>query len=128
MIVYARHKDVARTHRFDLINSKLELPLDDIARHIEVYQGVSQDQEYSPEIQDKVSLSKLHEEMIYDNGDINADLEYLVVEGFLEKDIVSKGNVVYSMTQEAETYYDEIREWTSEYLEGMEQTIGNGVM
>jgi len=30
------HKDVARTHRFDLINSKLELPLDDIARHIEV--------------------------------------------------------------------------------------------
>jgi len=66
--------------------------------------------------------------MIYDNGDINADLEYLVVEGFLEKDIVSKGNVVYSMTQEAETYYDEIREWTSEYLEGMEQTIGNGVM
>jgi|GEM_PF-607733 predicted DNA-binding transcriptional regulator len=122
------HKDVARTHRFDLINSKLELPLDDIARHIEVYQGVSQDQEYSPEIQDKVSLSKLHEEMIYDNGDINADLEYLVVEGFLEKDIVSKGNVVYSMTQEAETYYDEIREWTSEYLEGMEQTIGNGVM
>lgn len=118
-------KDMAETHRFDLIDSKLEIPLDDITRHVEVYQGIPEAQECVPEIEDKVSLSKLHDEMAYDNGDINSDLEYLVTEDFLEKDIVSKGHVVYSLTQDAEDYYSDFREWTEQYSISLEKAIGN---
>lgn len=121
----SKQNDLPDTHIFDLIDSKLEIPLDDIARHVEAYQGVTLEEDYTPEIEDKVSLKKLHEEMPYDKGDINADLEYLVVEDFLDKEIVSKGNVVYSLTDKAQDYYSEIKEWTPEYSESIESALEN---
>lgn len=108
--------DTLKRHPYDLHAKQIEIPIEDIARHIRAFD------EDDTESDTGVPLETIFDELSYDNNQIEADLEYLTTAGFIDRELEG-GNRTYSLTEEAQKYLEEFLGRTSEYTEMVDETL-----
>lgn len=114
-----KQNNLCKILAFDLHAKQIENPLKDYARHI-----LSIDKD---EAEDSgVPIEKIFDEMFYDNQDIERDLEYLTTAGFIDREL-NEGERTYSISKEAKRYLVDVRGWTKNYKDSMEETISREI-
>jgi DNA-binding transcriptional ArsR family regulator len=108
--------DTLKRHPYDLHAKQIEIPIEDIARHIRAFDRDETESETG------VPLETMFKELSYDENQIEADLEYLTTAGFIDREL-EEGTRTYSLTEEAETYLEEFLGRTSDYTEMVDETL-----
>lgn len=108
--------DTLKRHPYDLHAKQIEIPIEDIARHIRAFD------EEDTESETGVPLETIFDEMSYEDQQIEADLEYLTTAGFIDRELEG-GRRTYALTDEAENYLEEFLGRTQDYTEMVDETI-----